>query len=103
MARGRARIVKRPCRAVGFSHSFGAPLSVPGIAGRELSRVRGFQSQSNGLDQDIAGPPEKEMTMRGILLGALAVGVVVLGYLYWEETRNDASITIQAPKIELPR
>jgi hypothetical protein len=43
------------------------------------------------------------MTMRGFLVGALAVGVVVLGYLYWEETRNDASITIQAPKIETPR
>jgi hypothetical protein len=43
------------------------------------------------------------MTMRGFLVGALAVGVVVLGYLYWEETRNDASITIEAPKVELPR
>jgi hypothetical protein len=41
--------------------------------------------------------------MRGFLIGALAVAVVVLGYLYWQETRNEASITIQAPKIETPR
>jgi hypothetical protein len=41
--------------------------------------------------------------MRGFLIGALAVGVIVLGYLYWEETRNDASITIEAPTIQTPR
>lgn len=41
--------------------------------------------------------------MRGFIVGALAVAVLVLGYLYWDETRNDASITIQAPKIDTPR
>jgi len=38
--------------------------------------------------------------MRGFVVGALAVAVVVLGYLYYQETRNDASITIEAPKIQ---
>ncbi len=33
------------------------------------------------------------------IIAALAVAVVVIGYLYYERTRND--ITIQIPKVEL--
>lgn len=40
--------------------------------------------------------------MRGFLIGALAVAVAVLGYLYWQETNDDVSITLEAPKIETP-
>jgi hypothetical protein len=49
------------------------------------------------------GKASKGIEMRNIILGALAVGVIVLGYLYYVETKDDASITIQAPKIETPR
>jgi hypothetical protein len=42
---------------------------------------------------------EKDKTMRGFIVGALAVAVVVLGYLYWQETRNDISIKLEAPRI----
>jgi hypothetical protein len=41
--------------------------------------------------------------MRNFIVGALAVIVLILGYLYYQESRNDASITIEAPKIETPR
>jgi hypothetical protein len=41
--------------------------------------------------------------MRNFIVGGLAVVVVILGYLYYQETRNQASITIEAPKIETPR
>jgi hypothetical protein len=41
----------------------------------------------------------KDKTMRGFIVGALAVAVVVLGYLYWQETRNDVSIKLEAPRI----
>ncbi len=34
--------------------------------------------------------------MRGFIVGALAVAVVVLGYLYWQETKNDVSIKLEA-------
>ena len=33
------------------------------------------------------------------IIGALVVAVAVLGYLYYQRTRND--ITIQMPKVEL--
>ncbi len=36
-----------------------------------------------------------------IIIGALALAVVVLGYLYYQRTQND--ITIQLPKVELKR
>jgi hypothetical protein len=35
------------------------------------------------------------------IIGALVVAVAVLGYLYYQRTRND--ITIQMPKVELKR
>jgi hypothetical protein len=41
--------------------------------------------------------------MRGFLIGALLVVVGVLGYLYWEETRNEVSIKLEPPKVELPK
>ena len=37
--------------------------------------------------------------MRGFIIGALVVAVVVLGYLYWQETRNDVNIKLEAPQI----
>jgi hypothetical protein len=37
--------------------------------------------------------------MRGFIVGALAVAVVVLGYLYWQETKNDVSITLEPPRV----
>ncbi len=40
--------------------------------------------------------------MRGLVIGALFVAVAVLGYLYYEETRNDVTIELEAPKIKLP-
>lgn len=40
--------------------------------------------------------------MRGLVIGALFVAVAVLGYLYYEETRNDVTIELEAPKINLP-
>ena len=41
----------------------------------------------------------KETTMRGFVIGALVIAVAVLGYLYWQETRNDVSINLEAPRI----
>lgn len=40
--------------------------------------------------------------MKGFLIGALVVAVAVLGYLYYQETQNDVSIKLEAPKIETP-
>ena len=37
--------------------------------------------------------------MRGFIVGALAVAVVVLGYLYWQETRDDVNIKLEVPRI----
>ena len=34
-----------------------------------------------------------------VVIGVLALAVVVLGYFYYERTKND--ITIQLPKVEL--
>jgi predicted negative regulator of RcsB-dependent stress response len=39
--------------------------------------------------------------MKGFIIGALLVAVAVLGYFYYERTKND--ITISPPKIETPR
>jgi hypothetical protein len=39
----------------------------------------------------------KPLTM--LIIGALVVALVVVGYLYYERTRSD--ITIQLPKVEL--
>jgi hypothetical protein len=35
------------------------------------------------------------------VIGALAVAVAVLGYLYYQRTKSD--VTIQLPKVELKR
>jgi hypothetical protein len=34
-----------------------------------------------------------------VILGVLALAVVVLGYFYYERTKND--VTIQLPKVEM--
>lgn len=39
--------------------------------------------------------------MKQLLIGVLIVAVVVLGFLYYQSTRND--ITIQLPSVELKR
>ncbi len=41
--------------------------------------------------------------MKGFLIGALLVAVGVLGYLYYQETQNQVSIKLEAPKIETPK
>ncbi len=45
---------------------------------------------------------ERTDFMKGVLIGALVVATGVLGYLYYKETENQASITIEAPRIETP-
>jgi hypothetical protein len=40
--------------------------------------------------------------MRGFVIGVLLIGVAVLGYLYYQETRNDVTIKLEAPKVTLP-
>jgi hypothetical protein len=44
-------------------------------------------------------PRKYEHTYGRINIGALVVAVAVVGYLYYQRTRND--ITIQVPKLEL--
>lgn len=39
--------------------------------------------------------------MKQLLIGVLIVAVVVLGFLYYQSTRND--ITIQLPSVDLKR
>lgn len=39
--------------------------------------------------------------MKSSLIGVLIVAVAVLGYFYYQSTRND--ITIQLPSVELKR
>ena len=40
--------------------------------------------------------------MRGLVVGALIVVVAVLGYLYYQETKNDVTIELEAPRVTLP-
>lgn len=40
--------------------------------------------------------------MKGFVIGALIVAVGILGYLYYQETQNEVSISLEAPKIETP-
>lgn len=39
--------------------------------------------------------------MRGLIIAALLVAVGVVGYMYYDRTKND--IVISPPKIETPR
>lgn len=41
--------------------------------------------------------------MRGILIGALIATVAILGYFYYQETKRDVTVKLEAPKIETPR
>ena len=36
-----------------------------------------------------------------VVMTLLAVGIVVLGVLYYQETRNDITIRVDPPKIEV--
>ncbi len=38
--------------------------------------------------------------MKSLLIGALIVGVAVLGYLYWDSQRDKVSIDVPGVKIE---
>lgn len=40
---------------------------------------------------------------KGFMIGALVVGVGVLGYLYYQETRNNVAIKIELPKVEIQK
>jgi len=40
-------------------------------------------------------------TSTGLVILALAVCVAVLGYLYNEERKNDVSIKLEVPKVEV--
>jgi hypothetical protein len=42
----------------------------------------------------------KEVTMRGFIIGALVVGVGVLGYLYWDSQHNTV---FKAPGVEIKK
>jgi hypothetical protein len=46
---------------------------------------------------ELENTPMKPLTTA--IIGALVVAVAVVGYLYYQRTRND--ITIQMPKVEL--
>ncbi len=37
------------------------------------------------------------------IIGALTVAVIVLGYLYYEERRNNVSLRIDLPNVEIKR
>ncbi len=60
-----------------------------------------------GADSRLAGTPGRMRTLKEgnsmkqthqIIIMALAVAVVVLGYMYHERTENDIVITINIPK-----
>jgi hypothetical protein len=61
----------------------------PGRAGRD----QGHQSKKLELENTLMRP------LTTAIIGALVVAVAVIGYLYYQRTRND--ITIQLPKVEL--
>ena len=72
-------------------------------AGNFYGKCRLFRRNSTARDEVFGRARQKGNEMRNFIVGALAVAIVVIGYLYYQETKNDASITIQAPKIETPR
>lgn len=41
--------------------------------------------------------------MRGFLIGALILAVGALGYFYWVETRDDVTVKIDVPKVDVQR
>jgi hypothetical protein len=38
---------------------------------------------------------------KSLLIGALLVAVAVLGYLYYQETRNTATLSVELPKVRV--
>ena len=40
-------------------------------------------------------------SVSGFLIGALVVAVGVLGYLYYQETRNNVGVKIELPKVKV--
>ena len=41
--------------------------------------------------------------LNGFVVGALAVAVVVLGYLYYRETQNNVSLKIELPRVQVDK
>ena len=39
--------------------------------------------------------------VHGFVMGGLAVAVIVLGYLYYQETQKSAEITIDVPNVTI--
>ncbi|MGH1417886.1 MAG: hypothetical protein ACRBCJ_03410 [Hyphomicrobiaceae bacterium] len=37
----------------------------------------------------------------GFIIGALLVAILVLGYFFYNETKNDASVTIEVPNVSV--
>ena len=42
-------------------------------------------------------------SLNGFVIGALSVAVAVLGYLYYQETRNSVGVTIDLPKVTIDK
>ena len=61
-----------------------------GIVGRQVKRLKELQLGERSM---------KPITT--FIIGALVVAVAVLGYFYYQRTKND--VTIQLPKVELKR
>ncbi len=40
-------------------------------------------------------------TFQGLVMGVLIAAVGVLGYLYYEESKSDVSISIDPPKVDI--
>ena len=96
--------VKTGGRAAGLSHNFaGEGGGLPGRFAELLRRISVYLRNSTARDQVFGGVRRKATEMRNFIVGALAVAIIVIGYLYYQETKNDASITITAPKIETPK
>ena len=57
------------------------------------------ENQSAALSVD-GEQAQKEVTMRGFVIGALVVAVGVLGYMYWDSEHNTL---VKAPGVEIKK
>jgi len=42
-------------------------------------------------------------SLNGFLIGALVVAVGILGYLYYQETRNNIGVKIELPRVQIDK
>ena len=42
-------------------------------------------------------------SMKGFAIGALVVGIGVLGYLYYQEKRNSVAVKIELPTVQIQK